>query len=334
MDVPWDLHYDRRVSESFLAHFLEGGVAHSLVEYARFAPYAVDLQMRHNPKTNADHATLYVGLTSVLDVKTGPSGLHLIGHKTAAGGQYGFDETWTKPMTASALGTKWRAVEDYLEAILPKAWAKHASQEGAVQAAASVFKSHERIMFDREVALHFKTTPVKERIFREETAQLVKAVQGIAGIPGKAPTSFGGKCDLLALDAQGRLLAVEVKPRGTGTIVWSGVQATVYARLFERWIRTPPTSPLTAKAKHTDPPVEILRGMLDQRTRLGLAPRSRPELADQPVVVPVVALQRGFSPKYLERLRLVQKAVLKAACGNPTLEIFEVSMAGRMDRLA
>lgn len=57
--------------------------------------------------------------------------------------------------------------------------------------------------------------------------------------------------------------------------------------------------------------------MLDQRTRLRLAPRSRPELADQPVVVLVVALQRGFSPKYLERLKIVQKAVLKADCGKP-----------------
>jgi hypothetical protein len=49
--------------------FLRGGVAASLVEYARHAPYPVDLQMRHNPKTGADHATLYVGLTSVLDVQ-------------------------------------------------------------------------------------------------------------------------------------------------------------------------------------------------------------------------------------------------------------------------
>lgn len=334
MAVPWDLHYDRRVSEAFLAHFLEGGVAHSLVEYARFAPYAVDLQMRHNPKTHADHATLYVGLTSVLDVMTGKHGLHLVGHKTATGGLYGFDDAWTKPMTVSDLDAKWRRVEDYLEAILPKAWAKHASKEGAVQAAASVFESQERIMFDREVALHFKTTLVKERIFQEETSALVKAVQGIDGVPGKPPSSFGGECDLLALDAQGRLLAVEVKPRGTGTIVWSGVQATVYAGLFERWIRTPPAPPLTANTQPTDPPVQILRGMLDQRTRLGLAPHSRPELAEQPVVVPVVALQRGFSSKYLERLKLVQQAVLKADCGNPALEIFEVSMAGRMDRLA
>jgi len=66
--IDWDLHYDRRATAGFLAHFLHGGVAESLAEYARYAPYAVDLQMRKNPKTGAEHATLYVGLTSVLQV--------------------------------------------------------------------------------------------------------------------------------------------------------------------------------------------------------------------------------------------------------------------------
>lgn len=56
-----DVRYDRRVAPSFLEHFLAGGVAASLVEYAKHARYPVDLQMGHNPKTSADHASLYVG---------------------------------------------------------------------------------------------------------------------------------------------------------------------------------------------------------------------------------------------------------------------------------
>lgn len=47
--IDWDLHYDRRATAGFLAHFLPGGVAESLAEYARYAPYPVDLQMRKNP---------------------------------------------------------------------------------------------------------------------------------------------------------------------------------------------------------------------------------------------------------------------------------------------
>jgi len=151
MTVAWDLHYDRRVSDGFLDHFLNGGVAHSLVEYARFAPYPLDLQMRHDPKTGAEHATLYVGLTSVLGVKRKKDLLQLEGHKSPAAAECGFQADWAKPMTAEELRTVWRAVEDYLEAIIPIAAAKHASKEGAVQAAASVFSSNKRIMVDREV---------------------------------------------------------------------------------------------------------------------------------------------------------------------------------------
>jgi hypothetical protein len=281
MPVDWDLHYDRRVSEEFLAHFLEGGGFYSLVEYARFAPFAVDLQMRHSPKTFADHATVYVGLTSVLDVhrKRGASGAEdqylLKGHKWAADGGYGFNTAWTRPASVQDLKVQWRSVEDYLEAIFPAAYVEHASREGAVQSAASVFASHERIMFDREVAVHFKDKQTKLGIFREETADLVKAVQNIPGVPGRPPASFGGECDLFALDSAGRLLAVEVKPRAAGTIVWSGIQATVYARLLQRWLNTPP--------KGTDSPATVLRGMLDQRARLGLAPARRPGLPDVPI---------------------------------------------------
>jgi hypothetical protein len=319
------------VSEDFLASFLDGGLAHSPVEYSRFAPYAVDLQMRHSPKTGADHATLYVGLSSVLDVHRSVDGkgagdqFWLKGHKTAADGRYGFDKSWTHQMTVSELKRQWRDVEDYLEAILPDAAATHASREGAVQSAASVFETHDRIMFDREVALHFRDTVTKQKIFAEETASLVGAVKDIPGVPGKPPSSFGGECDLFGLDKAGRLLAVEVKPRGTGTIVWSGVQATVYARLLQRWLDTP--------AKGTDSPATVLRGMLEQRARLGLAPVKRAGLPDRPVVIPVVALQRGWNTEYVDRMRKVQETVLSRGYGNPALEVYEVSMAGRMDRL-
>ena len=68
MVVDWTLRYDRCVGVDFLSLFRPGGVAFPLVEYARHAPYAVDLQMRKDPKTGAQHASLYVGLTAVLTV--------------------------------------------------------------------------------------------------------------------------------------------------------------------------------------------------------------------------------------------------------------------------
>ncbi len=119
MTVAWDLHYDRRVSEDFLRHFLKDGVARPLVEYALHAPYPLDFQLRHSPKTGAEHATLYVGLTSILDVHRSKDKLRLVAHKNHMVKEYKFDEAWTKPMAISALAASWRAVEDYVEAILP-----------------------------------------------------------------------------------------------------------------------------------------------------------------------------------------------------------------------
>ena len=159
----------------------------------------------------------------------------------------------------------------------------------------------------------------------EVAGPFAAAVKDIPGVPGAVPSSFGGECDLLALDTKGRLLAVEVKPRGTSTIVWSGAQATVYARLIERWVRTPPQG--------TDQPLTILRAMVEQRALLGLAPPRRAGLPENLPVVPVVALQRGAHPKYVQRLQTVQEALLTRGVGDPALEVYEVSMAGRMDRL-
>jgi len=240
-------------------------------------------------------------------------------------GGYGFSESWTPGMGVDELRAVWRNVENYVEAVIPDATKEHASREGAVQAAASVFSSRDRVMVDREVALHFKDIATKKRIFAEITGSILPAIRGISGVPGKPPSSFGGECDLLALDSTGRLLAVEVKPRGTGSIVWSGVQATVYARLLQMW--------LDARPQGTDAPTTVIHGMLEQRSRLGLAPKGARHLAEQPVAVPVVAIQRGANLVYLDRMKKVQEALLAKGRGDAALEVYEVSMAGRLDRL-
>lgn len=46
----------------------------------------------------------------------------------------------------------------------------------------------------------------------------------------------------------------------------------------------------------------VVTGMLDQRRQLGLAPRVPAALPDEPVVVPVIAVQRGASPELVSRL--------------------------------
>lgn len=325
MSTEWELHYDRRVSADFLAHFQADGVARSLVEYARHAPYPLDLQMRASPKSPAEHATLYVGLTAVLNVHHKKGGLALSAHPTHANSKAGFASDWKQPADVQTWSTRWRHVEAYLEGVIPAvAGSKHAAREGAVQAAASVFATKNRVMLDREAALHFHDNPTKSRIFSEVTSPVLAAVQAVEGVPGKKPTRFGGECDLLAVDEEGRLLAVEVKPRGAGTIRWAAAQATVYARLFQRWIAALPTG---------DSPGQILRGMIRQRVDLGLAETVRPDIPDQPDVVPVVAVQREAAETYLDGLRRVQRQLLASGAGDERLRLYEVNMAGRLDRI-
>jgi hypothetical protein len=185
--IDWELHYDRRAAAGFLAHFLHGGVAESLAEYARFAPYPVDLQMRKNPRTGAEHATLYVGLTSVLQVtRINGDLLRLQGHKNLAGKHHAFDPAWSNPMTARELTPRWRAVEGYLEDVIPLASAKYANKEGAVQAAVSVFSAEERVMVDREVALTFKDTSTKTRICQSGGSAAFRRPSG--GLPSEVPS--------------------------------------------------------------------------------------------------------------------------------------------------
>lgn len=321
------IRYDRRVSEQFLAHFLKGGVAHSLTQYAAKARYPVDLQMRHNPKTGADHASLYVGLTSVLNVLAKPKpvpGLALAAHKTWSEGQYGFDVAWGEASPIESWASRWNKVEDYLEQVIPAASVTHGRTEGAVQAAVSAFSDGTRVMLDREVAPHFLDAAVKKSVLAPLSTGLAGALARTKPVPGKPPASFGAECDLLALDRDGRLLAVEVKPSGS-PLVWAPAQATMYARVLQAWADDDGGDSPGWKA--------VMTGMLEQRRQLGFAPRFRAELPDQPVVVPVIAIQRGASSELVSRLWKVQQALLDEGVGDPSLEVYQVSLSGRLDRI-
>ena len=321
------IRYDRRVSQNFLDHFRKGGVAHSLTEYAAKARFPVDLQMRHSPKTGADHASFYVGLTSVLNVvaknKPVPS-LALTAHKTWSEGTFGFDPGWRTASPIDDWFPRWIEVEEYLEKVIPSASVDFGQTEGAVQAAASAFSDGSRVMLDREVAPHFLNKTVKESVLRPLSMGLADALAKAKPVPGKPPASFGSECDLLALDRDGRLLAVEVKP-SVSSLVWTPAQATMYSKVLQAWVSDDVGDSPGWRS--------VVLGMLEQRRQLGLAPRFRVELPDELVVVPVIAVQRGASGKLLARLWQVQQALLDAGVGDPALEVYQVSLSGRLDRL-
>jgi hypothetical protein len=311
-----DYRYDRRVDEDFLNLFASRGAFRTLTEYGRSARYPVDLQFRLNPKTRAQHASLYVGLSTVLDVHW-----RLGRFKLAANSSYhhaGFNPEWMSWTAASEAQARAAAVEGYLDTVIPAASAGSAAVEGAVQAAVSSFSSDKRVMLDREVQLHFRDTATKIRVMGDVCADLLRVAR-TAPVPGAKPASFGGKCDLLALDSAGRLLAVEVKPRAASTIAWAPAQAIVYARLLRLWSRHDPDA------------ADILSGMVEQRKKLRLIGTGTPVPQPRLEALPVVAVQRGMSEQLRGRLfavlnHLKNEGITEAA----NLEVYEVTLAGRL----
>ena len=317
--------YDRRVSHKFLALFDRdapgGAVASSLVTYANEALFPVDLRFRKDRASGREHATLYVGLTAVLNIRASKKGLlSLQAHPThMKNGR--FDPAWSAPMTPDDLAKIWADVELYLDRVIPLATLSHGNTEGAVQAAVASHRSSARVVLDREVTPSFGSTAEKRAFLSAAQQPILDALAAAQlGFPG-APTKLGNECDALGIDSDGRVLAIEVKPLSGGSIAWVTAQATMYARILQGWIDHPPT------AGHE--PMEVLRGMLDQRRQLGLASGTF-HIASPMTVVPVVALQRGASPEMIRRMLAVRDALVHAQLEVPPVEIYEVNLLGEL----
>lgn len=317
--------YDRRVSPDFLALFdreaTDGGVASSLVDYANEALFPVDLQFRRDTKSGREHATLYVGLTAVLNVRSTKRGLLSLDVHATHMKNGRFDPAWGTPMTADGLAKIWAEVELYLDRVIPLATLTHGNKEGAVQAALASHRSSALVVLDREVTPSFGSTAEKGAFMAASQKPILRALDDANfGFSG-APKKLGNECDALAVDSRGRILAVEVKPLSAGTIAWVPAQAVMYARILQAWIDHPPM------AGHE--PSEVLRGMLDQRRRIGLASGSF-DVSSPLKVVPVVALQRGASAEMVRRMLAVRDALKGSNLDVAPVEIYEVNLLGEL----
>ncbi len=316
----FEIRYDRVVTGDFLSRFLPGGVAASLAPMARDAAFPLDLQLRKDAKTGRQWATVYAGLTAVLNVEERSQGFRLTAHDTwSRKSKYGFRQRWRSGLTEDELAGAWTDVELYLERVIPAATKSHGVTEGAVQAAVSKSRDRSWMMLDREVVTSFRDQATKKRILTSCYEPIVAALP--SDIPG-APKKFGPECDLLALRPEtGQLVAVEVKPYDGAGIAWVAAQATMYARLLNEWIAA------------DDRAEDIVRGTVAQRQQLGLF--DAPFEVDLSLpVAPVVALQRGAGEKQKERMIAVRAALPYADLGVPPAEILEVSITGDLTPLA
>lgn len=313
----FDIRYDRRVSREFLGLFLDDGPFEFLRGVTQQVRFPADLQMRHSPKTSGDWASLYIGLTAVLNVVAHKKGLRLTTHKTWAQARHGWDSSWTKPASAEQWADRRGDVLLYLERVIPIATRGHGVTEGAVQNTVVRSAGRDRLMLDRETTPSFRNEKLKRQVIRECSAPILAALPKELKA-GKVPTSLGTECDLLALEPQGRLLAIEVKPWDASGIAWVPAQAMMYAHVLRRWLES-------------DGPkaVDIIRGMCEQRRRLFRGPEI--EVPDSLSVVPAVALQRGAKSVYVERMQTVRSALVDA--GLDEVEMHEVAMTGELTPL-
>lgn len=303
------LHFDRTVSAALLGELKPGGRFDELVTRSQSMPKLADVQLRHTVGPVC-HASLYIGLTSIIDIHERNGLFQLRTHSThGVAGQ--FYPSWNAWRTAEELAAVWHNVVAYLDRILsfgainPRWYGR----EGEVQAVVSSSCSPAYGPIQREAVPWSDSGPSVAKIVQEVSDRLWAAVQVSGNTdpwwPGvrdraKRP-AMGDEVDVVAVDNGQRLLCIEVKPAPeTKGIVWAPAQVTVYAELFARWVDHDPSAA-----------TESMRSMAAQRSALGLLdPAWAAPVGDLHQVVPVVAVGAGLrSPVALQRLHRLCQAI-------------------------
>jgi hypothetical protein len=317
--------FDRRATPELLdALAPETGFARSLVSYARYGRWALDLQFRGYGKQDDHWVTLYMGLTKVLDLRHNSRGYWLYAHKTWATKSNRWNESWSKRRPATEMAKIWPDVEDYLHLVVPEVAGRFVKKEGAVQAAVSGFANRHFVVIDRESVVKFGSDPERQKVHHRLAQPVLDALGdsgGLAWWNGK-PKSLGPECDALAISRDGELLTIELKAAtDTAKIAWAPAQARHYASLFQYW------------AGHDPHAADVLEAMLAQRIRLGLAENMQPKLARPIRVRPVVGIGHGYKPVALDRLRVVRDRLAEHHLDEPPVEVFDVDLSGAFTQI-
>ena len=303
------MYYDRSVSDALMAELKPDGAFGLLAEFSASRHWA-DLQLRGYPGKPGCWATLYYGLTKLIDVHERNGAFWLKASKHAEA-----DSAWTTKRPAAG----WRnpsdraAIDQYLRTATG-AVGDRFTHEGAVQAMICTRAADLFSVVDREAVIGFENTAARDQVYAEVQAPLQDAFQPDAAKKWWKPKKFGGELDVLAIDKRGRLLTIEVKPgSSTSGIAWAPLQATFYAGLFEAWAAE--QGPSAASA---------IRNMLQQRVDLGLTSAPPRDVRFPLEVVPVVAIGGDYSAAAIDRMREVQHALVSSGAGRTDLEVWRM----------
>lgn len=214
--------FDRRVPDELMDVLLADGAFSWVTALARqsISPHAapLDLGLRANPKTwGAGHATLYLGTTQVLGVHVRADGLFCLSpHQRGRlfkDVEPSFDEGWQAWQALNRLTESMPAIRAHVEAAIAAAPGGR-QLEGRYQAALAKPSGAGFTLVDREVMLAFGSDREKRELKNRLRAPLERVKDALdpahASVAGAPPP--GDKLDALAIDRDGRLLAIEVKP--------------------------------------------------------------------------------------------------------------------------
>lgn len=321
-----EMAFDRTVGEELLTALRKSPMNAVLARRATDTGI-FDVQLRSAPKGKTDWATLYYGLTSILDIDARNGKFRLRAHDTHKVNG-GFDSSWSTWQPSSAIEAQWPQVETYLDRVIPTVNKRHTGKEGRVHAALSSGESDAYRIINRETSPSFADDPTRNRVKLELQAPIERALA--ANAPRDAAwwpsgVSVGTSPDFLAVDIGGRLVIIEAKHHSaTEMIAKVALQVGFYARMFARLIAQ------NARA------VPAMQTMLEQRVDLGLARKGRLYLTRPTRVVPVIAIGPGRPTKDAHsRLWAVANAVSEADAppGVDPVEVWYVDEKGRIIEL-
>jgi hypothetical protein len=293
---------DRRVPDGFLESLGPDGPLGFLLRMALEDRELLDLQLRRKvgstPECGA--ATLYAGLTAVLTVEWSGSTSSGAGPRARAdchrhyrgvgGGPLAlagsFQPSWRYMQPANVLAAQSAELTAHARAIIDFVRDKKTltDKEGRVHASIAATQDPDYVAVNREVTIGFANDDARLRWMAALKARFTPALGPLAWKP------LGTGLDFLGIDTQGRLLAIEAKPKRGSGIPRGPMQVRAYAELLADWIAAEPDAR------------QIVEGMGAQRCTLGLSPFP-PPLAGKLVVVPVLAIEEEPTVRALVRVR-------------------------------
>ena len=290
-----DMHFDRSVSDELMG-MLTGGAGEALVGRAtgQSDEPLYDLQLRSEPKGTASWATLYYGMTALINVRERKGQFQLTADKGYMALD-SFDPAWTIWQPQASIGQGWPAVETYLDELIGHvADGSATKKEGPVHSAIASGNSDAYRVIQREARPSFRNKPTRERRLAGWVAPFnhALATHGNGEPWWPRDVKVGSSLDFLAVDIGGRLALIEAKADAASAseLAKVAVQAGVYASMF---------ADLLAENHHDA--LDAVARMLGQRATLGLSRKGVLHLREQGQVVPVIAIGPGRPSEEVHR---------------------------------